>query len=52
MAARLARPRCMICGNPILYGKSGVNLKSTTCSQACHVKRNNWFIRASLAKAS
>lgn len=43
--ARHKRPRCMICGMFMPYGKPGLNLSATTCSPECHVKRNNWFVR-------
>ncbi len=45
MAARLKRPRCAICPNPLPYGKSGFNLSARTCSKACHIKFTNWFQR-------
>jgi len=41
------RPRCMICGNPIQYGKPGVKYSQTTCSEPCYVKRRSWFVRPS-----
>lgn len=49
LAAQIKRPRCMICDAPLPYGKSGFNLSATTCSQECHVKRNNWFVRKEAA---
>lgn len=50
VAAQLARPRCMICGDPIHYGQTGVRLDSLTCGKrTCVVKRWNWFGRRSAA---
>lgn len=43
--AILRRPRCMICSNPLPYGKSGFNYRARTCSMACHIKFTNWFQR-------
>jgi predicted nucleic acid-binding Zn ribbon protein len=48
--ARLRRPRCMICPNPIPYGKTGIKLTTRTCSAACHAKYSNWFVRESTRK--
>jgi hypothetical protein len=47
--ARLKRPRCAICSNPLPYGKNGFNLRAVTCSMACHVKFTNWFQRGARA---
>jgi len=45
--AGLRRPRCMICDEPIQYGKTGVRYSTTTCGKpVCQMKRYRWFVAA------
>lgn len=53
LEAILRRPRCMICDDPIRYGRSGVNLKTRTCGKHdCVMRLNNWFTRYERAKTA
>jgi hypothetical protein len=42
--ARLLRPRCVVCSEPIRYGKPGVRRDARTCGSGnCRMSAYRWF---------